>query len=150
MRTYDDDFLPELLLSTTIPVMADESVYTHHDAERLIRDKSTDAINIKLAKSGGILEALKIHEVSKKNNIPNMLGGMLESRVALSANVHLSLACDNIKYYDFDSCLLGHKVDAVKGGVVFNGMHLQTPETPGIGAEIDAAFLKKLEFFEVK
>ena len=150
MRSYDDDFLPELLLNTNIPVMADESVYTYHDAERLIRDKSTDAINIKLAKSGGILEALKIHDVSKKHNIPNMLGGMLESRVALSANVHLALACDNIKYYDFDSCLLGHKIDAVKGGVVYKGMHVQTPETPGIGAEVDAKFLRGLEFFEVK
>ncbi len=141
MRTYDDDFLPELLQSTSIPVMADESVYTHHDAERLIRDSSTDAINIKLAKSGGIWEALKIHAVSKKHNIPNMLGGMLESRVALSANVHLALACDNIKYYDFDSCLLGHKIDPVMNGVVYKGMHLQIPDKPGIGAEVHADFL---------
>lgn len=150
MRTYNDDYLPELLRSTTIPVMADESVYTHHDAARLIRDKSTNAINIKFSKSGGILEALKIHKVCKEHNIPNMLGGMLESRVALSANVHFALACDNIKYYDFDSCLLGHKTDPVIGGVTFKGMHLQTPDLPGIGATANDDFLQQCESFQVE
>lgn len=150
MRTYDDDYLPELIQQTAIPVMADESVYTHRDAERLIRHKATDSINIKLAKSGGIAEALKIHEICKRNNIPNMLGGMLESRIALSANVHLALACDNIAYHDFDSCLLGHLADPVINGVTYKGMLLQTPDLPGIGAEADQSFLAQCEFVEYK
>jgi L-alanine-DL-glutamate epimerase-like enolase superfamily enzyme len=125
--------------------MADESVFTHHDAERIIRNKACAYINIKLAKSGGIREALRIHEVAAKNGIPCMMGGMLESRLALTANVHLAMACNNIRFYDLDTCLLGHLTDPVIGGVQFNGMRVSVGEEPGIGAEVDAAFLSRLE-----
>ena len=76
--------------------MADESVFTHHDAKRLINAGACDYVNIKFAKSGGILEALKIIKVCEENNIPCMMGGMLESRVALTAFAHFALACDNV------------------------------------------------------
>lgn len=141
MHACDDDLLPELLKSTSVTIMADESVYTHKDAERLIRNKAIHAINLKLAKSGGIGEVLKIQEVCSRNNIPNMLGGMLETCVALSANVHLALACENIVYYDFDSCLLEYKIDTAINGVKYKGMHLQIPELPGVGAEAREDFL---------
>ncbi|MFT2657903.1 enolase C-terminal domain-like protein, partial [Escherichia coli] len=56
MRTWQDELLPELCKQSPIPIMADESVYTHHDAERIIRNKACHSINIKFAKSGGIAE----------------------------------------------------------------------------------------------
>lgn len=145
MRTWNDHFLPLLCRESPIPVMADESVYTHHDAERLIRDNACHSINIKLAKSGGIREALRIHEISALHHIPNMMGGMLESRLALTAKVHLATALDNIQYYDLDTCLLGHLEDPVIGGVTYKGMQMQLPETPGIGADVDPAYLQKLD-----
>ena len=125
--------------------MADESVYTHHDAERMIANKACASINIKLAKSGGIKEALVINKVAQAAGIPCMLGGMLESRLALSAKVHLATSLDNIKYYDLDTCLLGHKIDPVIGGAKYNGMHLELTNAPGIGADVDPAFLQTLE-----
>ncbi|MES2647587.1 MAG: dipeptide epimerase [Bacteroidota bacterium] len=149
MPKYLDEFLPLLRRKTSIPVMADESVFTHHDAQRLINQQACDYINIKLSKAGGIKGALSIHEVCAKENIPNMLGGMLESRLALSANVHLALACSNIKFYDLDTCLLGHKLDPVINGVRFEGMKLQLPGLPGIGADVDPGFLAGCEQFIV-
>ncbi|MFX7506644.1 enolase C-terminal domain-like protein, partial [Acinetobacter baumannii] len=122
MRTWQDELLPELCKQSPIPIMADESVYTHHDAERIIRNKACHSINIKFAKSGGIAEAIRINAVAEKNNIPCMMGGMLESRVALSAKVHFATAFDNIRFYDLDTCLLGHTIDPVIGGVTFKGM----------------------------
>ena len=41
--------------------------------------------------------------------------------------------------------LLGHQIDPVTGGVQYNGYFLEVPETPGIGADIDEAFLKDCE-----
>jgi o-succinylbenzoate synthase len=148
MPKWLDEKLPGLRKKTSIPVMADESVFDHRDALRLINAGACDYINIKLSKAGGIQEALKIHETCAANNIPNMLGGMLESRVALSAKVHLALACPNIKFYDLDTCLLGHLEDPVLNGVVFNGMKLQLPDLPGIGADVDEKFLSKCEQFD--
>lgn len=145
MRRWNDERLPALCKISPIPLMADESVFTHHDAERIIRNKACAYINIKFAKSGGIHEALLINEVSEKNNIACMMGGMLESRVALTAKVHFAMAKDNIKFYDLDTCLIGHLADPVMGGVTYSGMHLQLSDAPGIGADVDNAYLKKLE-----
>lgn len=150
MRTYNNYLLPQLMAQTTIKIMADESVYTHYDAQQIIANKATHYINIKFAKSGGINEALKIIEVAKANNIPCMMGGMLESRVALTAKVHFAMAQPTIAFYDLDTCLLGHTVDPVIGGVTYNGMHLQLPEANGIGADVNNAFLQTLEHIKIK
>lgn len=145
MRTYNDEWLPELCKQSPIPLMADESVYTYHDAERIIRNKACHSINIKFAKSGGILEATKINEVAELNQIPCMMGGMLESRLALTAKVHFAMAKKNIIYYDLDTCLLGHKIDPVVGGAQFKGMELIVTKEPGIGASVDPQYLQTLE-----
>lgn len=145
MRSYDDEVLPTLCKISPIPIMADESVYTHHDAIRLIKHQACASINIKFAKSGGILEATKINAVAEAHQIPCMMGGMLESRVALSAKVHFAMAKTNIKFYDLDTCLLGHKIDPVIGGASYKGMSLSLDDTPGIGAEVDKSFLQSLE-----
>ena len=145
MRKWNDELLPPLCQLSPIPVMADESVFTHHDAERLIRNKACAYINIKFAKSGGIYEAGLINAVAEKNNIACMMGGMLESRVALTAKVHFAMANNNIKFYDLDTCLLGHLTDPVIGGATYSGMQLQLTDAPGIGADVDNAYLAKLE-----
>ncbi len=145
MRKWNDELLPSLCQLSPIPVMADESVFTHHDAERLIRNKACAYINIKFAKSGGIYEAGLINAVAEKNNIACMMGGMLESRVALTAKVHFAMANNNIKFYDLDTCLLGHLTDPVIGGATYSGMQLQLTDAPGIGADVDQAYLAKME-----
>ncbi|MBL7761052.1 MAG: dipeptide epimerase [Sediminibacterium sp.] len=144
MRTWNDELLPQLCAQSPIPVMADESVYTHHDAERMIRNKACTYINIKFAKSGGIQEAIKINRVAEQAGMPCMMGGMLESRVALSAKVHFATAFSNVQFYDLDTCLLGHKEDPVTGGVTYEGMKLHLPDKPGIGADVADDYLKKL------
>jgi L-alanine-DL-glutamate epimerase-like enolase superfamily enzyme len=145
MRHYNDHLLPELRRLSPVKLMADESVFDHHDAQRLIAANACDYVNIKFAKSGGILEAKKINDVCQKHQIPCMMGGMLESRVALTAFAHFALAHDNIIFHDMDTCLLGHKTDPATGGVRFNGYFLETPDTPGLGADIDPAFLQQCE-----
>ena len=149
MRKYYDDYLPALCAASPIAIMADESVFTHHDARRLIASKACHSINIKFSKSGGIHEALKIHSVAKDNNIPCMMGGMLESRLALSAKMHFAMAMNNVKYYDMDTCLLGHLEDPIVGGVQFKGMHLTISDAPGIGAEVDPNYLSKLDHITI-
>jgi L-Ala-D/L-Glu epimerase len=149
MRTYNDEYLPELIKISPIKIMADESVYNHYDAYRIIKNNACDYINIKFAKSGGIHEALKIIAVAKENNIPCMMGGMLESRVALSAFAHFAAANPQIIFYDMDTCMLGHKVDPVIGGVMYNGYRVQLPDSIGIGASVENDFLKNCESIEI-
>ena len=149
MRTWYDDKLPELKKKTSIKIMADESCYNHHDARKLINSQSCNFINIKFAKSGGINEGLKIHDIALKAGVSCMIGSMLESRIALSANLHFAYACEGIKYFDLDTCLLGHLIDPVRGGVTYQGFFLDIPDNPGIGADADEDFLKSCDYWTI-
>ena len=149
MRSYNDLLLPELRNSTSIPIMADESCYDHRDALRLIQNGACDFINIKFSKSGGIAEALRIHDVAKEHDVPCMIGGMLETRLALAANVHFAYAASGVKFFDMDTCLVGHLADPIIGGIKYDGFHVTLGEGPGIGADVDPAFLAGCESWSV-
>ena len=135
--------LPGLRARSPVPIMADESVFNRHDAIRLIEAGAVDFINVKLAKSGGILEARAIADEAGKRGVKCMLGGMLESRLALTAKVHLAMAHANFAFYDLDTCLLGQLEDPVIGGAVYRGFELEVGEGAGIDADIDPAFLAR-------
>jgi L-Ala-D/L-Glu epimerase len=145
MRSWNDPLLPDLKKQSPIKLMADESVFNHHDALRLIEGRGCDFVNIKFAKSGGILEATQINKVCEERGVKCMMGGMLESRLALTAFTHFAMAHHNIVFYDMDTCLLGHKIDPVTGGVTFKGFHLEIENQPGIGADISSNFLETCE-----
>jgi L-alanine-DL-glutamate epimerase-like enolase superfamily enzyme len=113
MRSWYDDLLPELVKQSPIPIMADESCYHHQDARRLIKTNSCSYINIKFAKSGGISEAKKIHDVAAAAQMPCMIGSMLESRLALTANLHFAYAAPNVRFFDLDTCIMGQLEDPV-------------------------------------
>ncbi len=137
--------LPHVRKSSPIKIMADESCFDHHDAERLAKLNAVDYFNIKLGKSGGIFNALKIVEVAKANNLKLQVGCFMESRLAITALVHFAYSSDLIVHYDLDTPLL-LKEDPVIGGMVFkeNGI-VEIDEVVGIGAKIDETFLTSCE-----
>lgn len=129
--------------ATSIKIMADESCCDSHDAERLAQLKACDYFNIKMGKSGGIFEALKIISIAEKAGIKLQVGGFMESRLATTAFVHFAYASDAIVHFDFDTPLMIAE-DPVTGGMQYkaNGI-IEIDETPGIGATINEAYLKK-------
>ena len=128
-----------------IPIMADESVFDHMDAFRLASMKACDYFNIKLAKSGGLNNALKIISIAEASGIKSQVGCMSETRLGLTALAHLVVARKNIVHFDLDSALQLTE-DPVIGGITYgeNGIVI-VPDTPGIGADFDQAFLDKME-----
>lgn len=149
MSAWYDDFLPALKEISPVKIMADESCFNHHDARKLINAQACDYINIKFSKAGGITESLKIYDTANEAGIPCMIGGMLESRIALSAKLHFAYACPDIRFYDLDTCMLGHLEDPCLDGVKFNGYFLEIDDIPGIGADADEDFLKRCEKFTI-
>jgi L-Ala-D/L-Glu epimerase len=131
--------------NSPIPIMADESVFDHHDAFRLASMGACDYFNIKLSKSGGIHNALKIVAVAEASGIRCQVGCMSESRFALTALMHLVLAGDTIVHYDMDSSLM-LSADPVTGGIEYMGSGKWTiTDRPGIGAGFDETYLEKME-----
>lgn len=150
LRSYNDAEIKELKAKVQIPIMADESCYHPRDVSGCV-NAGFDFINIKLAKSGGIYNALQIASSAATLGIPCMMGGMLESRVALTAMTHLVMASDNIRFFDMDTCLLGHSEDPVCSGVNIQAYQLSLPhpERPGIAVEIDPVFLSKCQSWKI-
>ena len=127
---------------STVPIMADESLFDSVDAIRLVREEAVDYFNIKLSKSGGIFDALKINAIAEAAGVPCMLGCMSESRLGLTANAHVASARQNIRFYDLDA-VFEHAHDPVQGGSSYDGYQITLPDTPGLGATIEPAFLEQ-------
>ncbi len=137
--------LPKVRENSPIPIMADESIFDHHDAFRLAKIGACDYFNIKFSKSGGINNALKIISVAESAGIKCQVGCMSESRFALTALMHLVLARDTIVHYDMDSSLM-LDADPVKGGIQYQGSgKWELYNEPGIGAGFDENYLDSME-----
>ena len=114
------------------PIMADESVFSPQDALQVIQMRASDLINIKLMKSGGIHQALKINALAETAGMECMVGSMIESRVGITAAAHFAASQPNITRFDFDAPLmLGH--DNVYGGVHYTKNVMKLTEEHGLG-----------------
>jgi len=111
-----------------IITVADESIKRFNDLQVL--NGAFSAVNIKLMKCAGLMEALKMIEFSKKNNIKILLGCMAESSCATSAMAQLMKFAD---YIDLDAPNL-LKNDPFYGVTYKNGKVFLN-DLPGIGVE---------------
>lgn len=111
-----------------IPIIADEAVKKAADIPTLAT--AYDGINIKLMKSAGIQEALRMIWMARSLGMKIMLGCMIESSCAIAAAAHISPLVD---YADLDGNLLISN-DPFKAVEVERG-RLILPDRPGLGLE---------------
>lgn len=117
---------------SSVPVGADESVFTSTDAINIVRTGCADVINIKLMKSG-IVEALDIAAIARSANIKLMIGCMLETRLALGCSVHLVAGLGGFSFIDLDPHL-DPVEDPFGGGPAFTDpVYTLKDDLPGIG-----------------
>ena len=109
-----------------IPVIADEACQHAADIPKL--RESYDGVNVKLDKSGGMLEAFRMVQIAKALGMKTMLGCMISSSVTVTAAAHLSPLVD---YCDLDGNLLIAN-DPYRGVRVEKGK-LVLPKGPGLG-----------------
>jgi len=116
---------------TSVPVAADESVFTSADAIEIVRTGCADLINIKIMKSG-IVEALDIATIARSANLGLMIGCMLETKLALSCSVHFAAGLGGFRFVDLDPHLSPEQ-EPVKGGPDFNEPVYSLTGASGIG-----------------
>ena len=109
-----------------IPIYVDEDCHTLADVARCA--EIAHGINIKLSKSGGIREAIRMAHAARALGLGVMLGCMLESGLAIAAGCCVAPLCDHV---DLDGNLLLPE-DPWPGVAFVDGV--QTPaEAPGLG-----------------
>lgn len=117
-----------------VPVLADESVFSPRDALKIIEMRAADMMNIKLMKTGGIYNALKIIALAESAGMHCMIGSMMESRIGVTAAAHLGMGKSNIVDVDLDVPLLC-KEDPVSGGVSYHIDQITLSEKSGLGLD---------------
>ncbi|HIQ47816.1 MAG TPA: dipeptide epimerase [Sulfurovum sp.] len=115
------------------PLLADESIFSVKDARKLLEMQAIDYVNIKLAKTAGITEALKLADLSKEFGVKCMIGCMLEGPISVAAGVHVASAkADVITMFDLDAVALlaSHSLQST---IDFNESKIILSEEIGLG-----------------
>lgn len=133
VKALDIDGLKYVTDRVHTPVMADETTFSPREVIELIKMRAADIINIKLMKTGGISNAIKIADICSFYDMQCMIGCMLETSISVSAAVHLAVAkSDVITKVDLDGPSLC-SFDPVEGNVLFEGADISIEDTPGLG-----------------
>jgi L-alanine-DL-glutamate epimerase and related enzymes of enolase superfamily len=129
---HDIEGLKHVTDNVAIPVMADESVFSPLDALKIMQLRAADLVNIKLMKTGGIHNALKICSMAEVYGVECMMGCMLEGKISVTAAVHLAAAKRIITRIDLDGPVLCSE-DPIEGGAIFQEQLIRVTDEPGFG-----------------
>jgi len=118
-----------------LPVMADESLYSLLDLDRILRLGAADLVNVKLAKCGSLAVAALLLRRAAEAGLGTMVGTMMESHVGVGAAASLSAAVptsSSLMTDDLDAAWWA-ACPAVEGGLTYDGSVLTLPDAPGLG-----------------
>jgi L-alanine-DL-glutamate epimerase-like enolase superfamily enzyme len=133
----DIDGLAFVTSHVQTPIVADESVWTCRDLRQLIRSHAADMVNIKLAKTGGLREALALASIAREHGVGVFVGCMSEGHVGVAAAAALASMVDN----DAEGQRRTHDLDGglwltqspVAGGVAYEGERVVLDDASGTG-----------------
>ncbi|MGH3088124.1 MAG: dipeptide epimerase [Rubrobacteraceae bacterium] len=114
--------------ASPVPVIADESAISASDVPKLSGNVS--GVNVKLAKCGGVRNALKMVHTARAHGMLCMIGCMIETSVGIAAASHIAGLFD---FVDLDGAAL--LADDPFTGVTFDKGKMLLSEKPGLGVE---------------
>lgn len=125
-----------------IPIEADESCYSVHDAMQLVRHEAADVLNIKLGKAGGFHRAKQIVAIAEAAGLRCVLGTAFGLGVEIAAKLQLAastmLVVDTVEFTEISlhSNLLAPPHDRLLSLPLDDGA-LPVPDGPGLGVTLD-------------
>jgi L-alanine-DL-glutamate epimerase-like enolase superfamily enzyme len=130
----DRDGMRAVSAAVRATVVADESVKTPDDLRELARDRYAGGINLKLAKLGGLLVAVRMGGAAQAAGLQIMAGGMVETRLGMTAAAHMACALGGVDYVDLDTAWLLAD-DPYAGGYEASGPRYVMPDAAGLGVQ---------------
>ncbi|NNF92234.1 MAG: mandelate racemase/muconate lactonizing enzyme family protein [Boseongicola sp.] len=126
--------MAEVARSTSIPIATGERLTTKAEFAAVLRANAANILQPALGRSGGIWETKKIAALAEAHNAqiaPHLYAGPVE----WAANVHLAVSIPNI--------LMAETIETpfhralIKNGITVDGGHINAPQAPGLGIEVD-------------
>ncbi len=127
----DLDAMAEVAAAVRAPVIADESVQRPGDIDEIVRRRAAGGVNLKLAKLVGVEAALETGRAARKAGLEVMMGGMVETRLGMTAAAHVACALGGVDFVDLDTAWLLAE-DRYVGGYVADGPRYTLPDAPGL------------------
>lgn len=123
------------------PICLDESIKTPAHARRALQSDASRVMNIKVGRSGGYVDSLRIHDLCAAFDVPVWCGGMLESGIGRAHNIHLSTLPNFRKPGDTSSSSRYFRRDIVEQKLEAVDGRMAVPQGAGIGVTLDRDFL---------
>lgn len=136
----DVNWMADVRRHVSVPIMADESVFSLQDAMSVVRAGAADVLSIYVHKGGGIGPARKIAAVAEAAGITCTVGSNIELGVASAAMIHLAMATTGIGAEEFPCDILGsffYVDDIITEPLAIGNGQARPPEKPGLGVELD-------------
>jgi muconate cycloisomerase len=138
----DARWLARVRQAAHVPVVADESVSTAHDALDLVAHDAADVFSVYVGMGGGIAEAAAVATVAQAGKLACTVGSNLELGIAQAAMIHLAMAhpairpevvpCDIISRFFYQEDIVCEPLP-VEAGIA------RRIDKPGLGVELDPA-----------
>jgi o-succinylbenzoate synthase len=145
---WNDDFYfhAQLQKQLKTAICLDEAIHHARDAQAAIELGSCRIINVKVGRVGGFSEAIAVHDVCRKNNIPVWCGGMLETGIGRVHNIALSTLPNFTLPGDVSASKRYWKEDIIEPEVTVSkdGFIEFDRAKPGRGYEVKKDLIEKL------
>jgi muconate cycloisomerase len=141
----DISWMADVRRQVSMPVMADESVYSLQHAMALARASAADMFSLYVGKSG-LTTARKIAAVAEAAGLVCTIGSNMELGIATAAMIHLAVSTPAIAAEAIPCDILSHlfyETNLLAKPLPVEGAEARTPQGPGLGVELDEDSLKK-------
>jgi muconate cycloisomerase len=128
---------------STVPLMADESVFSIHDMLDVARAGAADVVSLKLVKHGGLLAMHEVASVAWSAGIGLYGGCLLESSIGAAAHLQVFAGLRDLAWgceHFGPQILTG---DLVTEPLRFADFHIHLPTGPGLGVTLDPEQLRR-------
>lgn len=144
------DFVNHAQLQKQIhtPVCLDENIRSLEDTIQAYKLQSAKAINLKIARVGGLTEAIMIAKFCDQVGMLVWCGGMLEAGIGRAFNIALAARSEFHFPGDISATKRYFKHDIIKQDFELNNGEIEVPQGLGIGVEIDRENLQRFTIEE--
>ncbi|MBV7482204.1 mandelate racemase/muconate lactonizing enzyme family protein [Bordetella sp. BOR01] len=121
--------------ATTVPILADDSVFSLTDVRRELQDGAISVMGIKIARTG-IYESMRIVHMAEGYGLPCWIGSQGVSGIGALASAHFASAFRSVTYPADLSTPLKQEDDLLEHPIDIRDGKLHILDEPGIGAQV--------------
>jgi muconate cycloisomerase len=140
---WDLDGLAEIARRSRIPIMADESCASEHDAFAIAQRGGVSILALKVTKSAGLVGTMAVARIAQAAGLGCYVGCMIETSLGTAAYLAVAVAAAPVTWGCelFGPLLL--QGDVVRRPVQYADGAIQALDDPGLGVDVDETALKE-------